>query len=189
MAERAIEGPGLTGASRLPRPSTVLEQALQGARRLSRSIIAPAAGLGLFPSAAHAHDRWDNGEPVPGWVKTECCGPKDAHHLRPDQVRRNAAGDYVVDIHPDPIPAHIVLPSQDGSTGCSSTTTTASTAVSGVSSYPRCFRPHEQALDGQSWNWSSAGVLVSRDVGDGCILDADCVAEAWKLWLAAPIAA
>jgi hypothetical protein len=34
--------------------------------------------------------------------------------LRPGQVRRNAAGDYVVDIYPDPIPAHIALPSQDG---------------------------------------------------------------------------
>jgi hypothetical protein len=92
----------------------VLKQALQGAQHMSRSIIALAAGLALFPSAAHAHDRWDNGEAVPPWVKTECCGPKDAQHLRPDQVRRNAAGDYVVDIYPDPIPAHIALPSQDG---------------------------------------------------------------------------
>jgi hypothetical protein len=78
------------------------------------SIIALAAGLSLFPSTARTHARWDNGEPVPAWVKTECCGPTDAHHLRPDQVRRNAAGDYVVDIYPDPIPAHIALPSQDG---------------------------------------------------------------------------
>jgi hypothetical protein len=56
----------------------------------------------------------DNGESVPAWVKTECCGPKDAPHSRPDQVRRNAAGGYVVEIYPDPIPAHIPLPSQDG---------------------------------------------------------------------------
>ena len=106
--------PDLTGASRLPDALTGLEEALQGAQRASCSVIALAAGLALFPSAAHAHDRWDNGEPVPAWVKTECCGPKDAHHLRPDQVRRNAAGDYVVDIYPDPIPAHMALPSQDG---------------------------------------------------------------------------
>ena len=104
--KRAIDSP----RSHLPPFPTVLEQR-QGARR---SAIALVAGLGLFPSAAHAHDRWDNGEPVPAWVKTECCGPKDAHHLRPDQVRRNAAGDYVVDIYPVPIPAHIALPSQDG---------------------------------------------------------------------------
>lgn len=104
--KRAIDSP----RSHLPPFPTVLEQR-QGARR---SAIALVAGLGLFPSAAHAHDRWDNGEPVPAWVKTECCGPKDAHHLRPDQVRRNAPGDYVVDIYPVPIPAHIALPSQDG---------------------------------------------------------------------------
>ena len=78
-----------------------------------RSIIALAATLALFQTA-HAHDRWDNGEQVPAWVKTECCGPKDAHHLRPEQVRRNAIGDYVVDIYPFPIPAHVALPSQDG---------------------------------------------------------------------------
>jgi hypothetical protein len=82
-------------------------------RRMSRSITALAVALALF-RPAHPHDRWDNGEPVPTWVKTECCGPKDAHRLRPDQVSRNAAGDYVVDIYPDPIPAHIALPSQDG---------------------------------------------------------------------------
>ena len=78
------------------------------------SIISLAAGLALFPTAAHAHDHWLNDEPVPAWVKTECCGPEDAHHLRLDQVRRNAAGDYVVDIYPDPIPARMARPSQDG---------------------------------------------------------------------------
>ena len=77
------------------------------------SLIALAATLALFQTA-HAHDRWDNGEQVPAWVKTECCGPKDAHHLRPEQVRRNAAGDYVVDIYPFPVPARLALPSQDG---------------------------------------------------------------------------
>jgi len=79
----------------------------------NRSIIPLAAALALFQTA-DAHDRWGNEEPVPPWVETECCGPNDAHHLRPDQVRRNAAGDYVVDIYPDPIPARRALPSQDG---------------------------------------------------------------------------
>jgi hypothetical protein len=80
---------------------------------MCRSIPALAAALALVRTV-HAHDRWDNGEAVPEWVKTECCGPKDAHRLRPSQVRRNAAGDYVVDIYPDPIPARRALPSQDG---------------------------------------------------------------------------
>jgi hypothetical protein len=80
---------------------------------MNRSIIALAAALALFQTA-HAHDRWDNGEQVPAWVKAECCGPEDVHHLRPEQVRRNAAGDYVVDIYPFPVPARLALPSQDG---------------------------------------------------------------------------
>jgi hypothetical protein len=85
-----------------------------GATERRRAAIGLVAGLAIFPSAAHAHDRWDSGGPVPVWVKTECCGPSDAHHLRPDQVKRNADGDYLIDINPDPIPACIALPSQDG---------------------------------------------------------------------------
>jgi hypothetical protein len=76
-------------------------------------LIALATALTLFQTA-HAHDSWDNGEQVPVWVKTVCCAPNDVHHLRPKQVRRNAAGDYVVDIHPFPVPARLALPSQDG---------------------------------------------------------------------------
>jgi hypothetical protein len=83
-------------------------------RRMIRSILALAASLAPFLTAAHAHDQWDNGEPVPTWVKTVCCGPNEVHHLRPEQVRRNAIGDYVVDIYPFPIPARVALPSQDG---------------------------------------------------------------------------
>ena len=82
--------------------------------RTAISIILLGTALALPVTAAYAHDVWNNGKPVPAWVKTECCGPKDAHRLRPDQVRRSAAGDYVVDIYPDPIPARRALPSQDG---------------------------------------------------------------------------
>jgi len=72
------------------------------------------AWLALSLTDAHAHEHWNNGEQVPAWVKTACCGPNDVHHLRPEQIRRNAAGEYVVDIYPWPIPAHMALPSQDG---------------------------------------------------------------------------
>jgi hypothetical protein len=64
--------------------------------------------------------------------------------LRPDQLRRNAAGGYVVEIYPDPIPAHIALPSQDGDYRLFFYTTMTSTAVSGVSSCPRYFRSRER---------------------------------------------
>jgi hypothetical protein len=82
-------------------------------RRINSLIAGGVLALALFRTA-HAHDRWYNGEPVPTWVKTVCCGPNDVHHLRPEQVRRNAAGDYEVDIYPFPIPARMALPSQDG---------------------------------------------------------------------------
>jgi len=61
-----------------------------------------------------AHDSWSSGEQVPSWVSSARCGPKDVHHLQPEQVGRNAAGDYVVNIYPWPIPARVALPSQDG---------------------------------------------------------------------------
>jgi hypothetical protein len=99
-------------SSRVATPAT-LRGRTRRASPIYRSIIALAATLALFQTA-HAHDRWDNGEQVPAWVKTECCGPKDAHHLRPEQIRRNAAGDYVVDIYPFPVPARLALPSQEG---------------------------------------------------------------------------
>jgi hypothetical protein len=40
---------------------------------MSRSITALSLALALLRTA-HAHDRWYNGEPVPEWVKTVCCG-------------------------------------------------------------------------------------------------------------------
>jgi len=76
--------------------------------------ISGLVALALFSTAACAHDMWVDGGPVPRWVKSACCGPDDVHHLRAEQVSRNAAGDYVVDIYPRPIPARLALPSQDG---------------------------------------------------------------------------
>lgn len=63
---------------------------------------------------AVAHDQWTNGAAVPAWVRDACCGPADAHHLRPDQVRRISDEYYAVDGYFRPIPAHKALPSADG---------------------------------------------------------------------------
>jgi hypothetical protein len=41
-----------------------------------------------FLSPTNAHDYWADGKAVPNWVKASCCGPADAHHLRPDQVHK-----------------------------------------------------------------------------------------------------
>lgn len=75
----------------------------------------------LFASPAVAHNEWANGGKIPDWVKSSCCGPADAHHLRPDQVMD--MGDYyVIDGYHDRIPKRLadgkpnssILPSQDG---------------------------------------------------------------------------
>ena len=69
-------------------------------------------------SPAQAHERWANGDPIPAWVKAECCGPADAHHLTSDQVHE-VDGGFQVDGYDDKgvprtIPAGKLLPSQDG---------------------------------------------------------------------------
>ena len=79
-----------------------------------RLSLALAALFALPMKDALAHDSWSSGQRVPSWVRSACCGPKDAHRLQPEQVGRNAAGDYVVSIYPWPIPARMALPSQDG---------------------------------------------------------------------------
>jgi hypothetical protein len=79
------------------------------ARRLRSDPRARRAGL--------AHDYWADGKPIPNWVKASCCGPADAHHLRPDQVHRVSDDYYEVDDYHGnggKIPFSQALPSQDG---------------------------------------------------------------------------
>ena len=51
----------------------------------------------LSASGADAHDYWSDGKAIPDWVKASCCGPADAHHLRPEQVHRISDDYYSVD--------------------------------------------------------------------------------------------
>ena len=78
---------------------------------------------------AIAHTTWVNGKPVPDWVRHQCCGLADVHHLTADQVHP-VEGGYLVDgFNPEAyngiasasdwtftkvIPASHILPSQDG---------------------------------------------------------------------------
>jgi hypothetical protein len=62
---------------------------------------------------AHAHTQWTNGDPIPDWIKAACCGPADAHLLRPDQVTITDDYYYVEGYH-GRIPRASALPSQDG---------------------------------------------------------------------------
>ena len=64
--------------------------------------------------AAAAHDRWADGGPVPAWVKAQCCGPDDAHHLTAEQVHVTPEG-YRVDGYARAIREDRLLPSPDGS--------------------------------------------------------------------------
>jgi hypothetical protein len=73
--------------------------------------------FGLCIGHANAHDQWADGSAIPAWIKSSCCGPADAHHLRPDQVHRVSDDYYTVDgYHGNggKIPVSQALPSQDG---------------------------------------------------------------------------
>ena len=67
----------------------------------------------LAASPALAHDFWSNGEPVPAWVKSYCCGPADVHRLKPSAVHAMVDG-YHIDGIKNVIPMDKAMPSPDG---------------------------------------------------------------------------
>lgn len=67
----------------------------------------------LAVNSARAHNFWDTGEPVPAWVKSQCCGPQDVHHLRVGAVHVMADG-YHIDGIKTVVPMSRALPSPDG---------------------------------------------------------------------------
>ena len=82
-----------------------------------RRALAAFGAILALAAPASAHDYWADGKPIPNWVKALCCGPADAHHLRPDQVHRVSDDYYEVDgYHGNggKIPVSQALPSQDG---------------------------------------------------------------------------
>lgn len=78
-------------------------------------LIATCAALALAyaQAPAMAHDFWSNGDPVPPWVKAQCCGPQDVHHLKPSAVHIMADG-YHIDGINTVVPVERALPSVDG---------------------------------------------------------------------------
>lgn len=68
----------------------------------------------LTTPMVRVHDQLANGEPVPAWVKLSCCGPNDAHHLRPDQVHPLSDGWHIDGYRGAPVAYNDTLPSQDG---------------------------------------------------------------------------
>src|ERR1700730_19361947 len=81
-----------------------------------RSILLPlslVSLLGIGLGEVSAHDQWANGDPVPDWVKSSCCGPKDAHVLSSEDYWIDTAGFHVRGIKMV-VPFDQILPSQDG---------------------------------------------------------------------------
>ena len=66
-----------------------------------------------FATPASAHDFWSNGEPVPVWVKSACCGPQDVHHLKMSAVHVMPDGLHIDGIN-TVVPVERILPSADG---------------------------------------------------------------------------
>ena len=67
-----------------------------------------------FSMPAAAHYLWKNGQPVPSWVKTLCCGKADAHMLEPSDVWQDEHGAYHIKGNEGIVLPKQVLPSQDG---------------------------------------------------------------------------
>ena len=81
------------------------------------TVVGAVTGLSLCvvtSLSAAAHDQWADGGPVPAWVKAQCCGASDAHHLTPDQVHVTPDG-YKLDGYTRVIREDRLLPSPDGS--------------------------------------------------------------------------
>jgi len=81
-------------------------------RTLTTAVFAAAL---VLPSTVRAHDTWANGDPVPAWVKAECCSQAHAHHVDDSAVHAGPDG-YRIDGYKWIVPYTQALPSPDGST-------------------------------------------------------------------------
>ena len=79
----------------------------------------PLATIFLLVSAfstsapTYAHDKWANGEPVPDWIKHQCCGVAEAHRLTAEEVHLRSDG-YHIDGYRWVVPISVSQPSPDG---------------------------------------------------------------------------
>jgi hypothetical protein len=92
--------------------STAMAQRSQAMKSLLFAGACLLAGA-LVAGPASAHDYWANGVKVPGWVKSQCCGPNDVHHLNPGAVHIMHDG-YHIDGLKTVVPISRALPSPDG---------------------------------------------------------------------------
>lgn len=67
----------------------------------------------VLSSPASAHDKWANGEAVPGWVKSWCCDKTDVHHIPPSAISIQQDG-YHIEGLTVVVPIKDAIPSPDG---------------------------------------------------------------------------
>jgi hypothetical protein len=62
-----------------------------------------------------AHDRGCDGNPVPERIKSDCCGEREEHQLKPEQISRGPNGEYIVSFEGNTfvITSDKALPSND----------------------------------------------------------------------------
>ena len=75
--------------------------------------IAMALGLAALCSTALAHDKWGNGQAVESWVKAQCCGPEDVHHIPASAISIQQDGYHIKGLTVV-VPFSSALPSPDG---------------------------------------------------------------------------
>lgn len=78
-----------------------------------RALVVGAALAIALVRPSLGHDQWADGEDVPEYVKSSCCGKSDAHHLQPEQVHV-VSGGYRVEGYREVIPEGRMQPSPDG---------------------------------------------------------------------------
>jgi hypothetical protein len=64
-----------------------------GPIKLNSLLIAFAA---VAIEGASAHDMGCDGNPVPEWIKSDCCNEADERLLKPEQISRGPNGEYIV---------------------------------------------------------------------------------------------
>jgi len=101
----------LPGRGSVASPMAGSQDIARIAMRQSIKRLAFVASSLVIAGAAQAHDAWRNGDPIPAWVKSSCCGSSEAHLLSEEEVH-HFEGYYIVDsFGPQHIPDSKVLPS------------------------------------------------------------------------------
>ncbi len=79
---------------------------------MRRTALAACTLVGMCPWPITAHERWDDGSPVPEWVNRYCCGVADVHRLTVGQIH-HVEGGWRADGYGRLVPDNRVMLSED----------------------------------------------------------------------------